>query len=272
MLEVNKRHHAQIANQAYYTTRRVVCTTAMGASPDLQKMVCFVCTTCNPLLPNQIRNPIRNTATNTARSRPAPGFDKAATQAGHMPHAWPPARPDPVPSGGQAKWPCPFAPQGPWLYSPRPPRSSRNLRHRRQVLQALARHITAAHIHATGGAAPAFRPCPRGCDRELPAPYASGSRTQQAEPAPTPKTRAAPFAPPFSDTDRPYAWLPPSEFEFAIDISVARNPGRGQPAGRSGRFGGPAAPPLAHSRRRRRARREGAGLAISMHCFMCFGQ
>ena len=100
----------------------------------------------------------------------------------------------------------------------------------------------------------------------------SGSRTQQAEPAPTPKTRAAPFAPPFSDTDRPYAWPPPSEFEFAIDISVARNPGRGpgQPAGRSGRFGGPAGPPLVHSRRRRRARREGAGLAISMHCFMCF--
>jgi hypothetical protein len=154
---VNKRHRAQIANQAYYTTRRVVFTTAMGASPDLQKMVCFVCTTCNPLLPNQIGNPLRNTASNTARSRPAPGFDKAATQAGHMPHAWPPAWPDPVPSGGQAKWPCPFAPQGPWLYSPRPPSSSRNLRHRRQVLQALARHITAAHIHATGGAAPAFR-------------------------------------------------------------------------------------------------------------------
>jgi hypothetical protein len=104
-------------------------------------------------------------------------------------------------------------------------------------------------------------------------PYASGSRTQQAEPAPTPKTRAAPFAPPFSDTDRPYAWPPPSEFEFAIDrdisVNVARNPGRGQPAGRSGRFGGPAAPPLVHSRRRRRARREGAGLAISAHCLIC---
>ena len=231
-------------------------------------MVCFVCTTCNPLLPNQIGNPIRNTATNTARSRPAPGFDKAATQAGHMPHAWPPARPDPVPSGGQAKWPCPFAPQGPWLYSPRPPSSSRNLRHRRQVLQALARHITAAHIHATGGAAPAFRPCPRGCDRELPI----------REPDPTSRASTHTEDPrsslctSLSDTDRPYAWPPPSEFEFAIDISVARNPGRGQPAGRSGRFGGPAAPPLVHSRRRRRARREGAGLAISMHCFMCFGQ
>ena len=40
--------------QGIHTTRRVFFTTAMGASTDLLKMVCFVCTTCNPLLPNQI--------------------------------------------------------------------------------------------------------------------------------------------------------------------------------------------------------------------------
>ena len=33
------------------------------------------------------------------------------------------------------------------------------------------------------------------------------------------------------DCQYAYAWPPPSE--FAIDISVARNPGRGQPAGRA---------------------------------------